>query len=399
MSQKFLSKRLSLLNESATIKMAQMARDIAAKGNDVISLSLGEPDFDTPDHIKDAAKKALDEGFTKYTPIPGHKTFVEAIIKKFKRDNNLEFSPENIMVSCGAKQCISNLMNALVDPGDEVIIFTPYWVSYFDIVSMYGGVPVCVKAGIENDFKVTPEQLEAAITDKSKVVIFSSPCNPTGSVYSKSELEALAKVIDEKSDLFVISDEIYEYINFGESHTSIGSFEIMKDQVATVNGMAKGFAMTGWRIGYMGAPAWLTKACAKIQSQVTSGAAAFSQIASAHALLSDMGPTNEMKKAFQKRKQLMIDGLREIPGIKTNDPQGAFYIFPDVSSFFGKSNGTRTITDSRSFAENLLADVYVATVAGAAFGDNDCIRISYAASEDQLKEALKRMKNYLGDFK
>ncbi len=398
MSNKFLAKRLARVNESATIKMAQMARDIASQGHDVISLSLGQPDFDTPEHVKQAAKDALDAGFTKYTPVPGHVEFVDAIIEKFKRDNNLDFTRKNIVVSCGAKQSINNLMNALVDPGDEVIIFTPYWVSYFDIVTMVGGVPVCLKASIDNDFKVTPEQLEAAITDKSKLIIFSSPCNPTGSVYTKDELHALAKVIDAKPDLFVISDEIYEYINFTEQHTSIGSFDFMKDQVATVNGMAKGFAMTGWRIGYIGAPEWLAKACSKIQSQVTSGAAAFSQIASAKALLSDMKPTEEMKAAFLRRRELMRNGLMEIPGIKTNQPQGAFYIFPDVSSFFGKSNGTVTITDSSSFATELLKGAHVATVAGSAFGDDDCIRLSYAASDEQLKEALRRMKEFLKDF-
>lgn len=399
MDSTFLAKRLELVNESATIAMAKMAREIAAQGHDVISLSLGQPDFDTPDHVKEAAKTALDNGYTNYTPVGGHPEFVEAIINKFKRDNDLDFSKENIVVSCGAKQSINNLMNALVDPGDEVIIFTPYWVSYFDIVTMVGGVPVCLKAGIENDFKVTAEQLEAAITDKSKVVIFSSPCNPTGSVYSKEELYELAKVIDKKDNLFVISDEIYEYINFGEKHTSIGSFDIMKDQVATVNGMAKGFAMTGWRIGYMGAPAWLAKACAAIQSQVTSGAASFSQKASAVALSSDMGPTKEMKKAFLKRKQIMIDGLQSIEGIKTNDPQGAFYIFPDVSSFFGKSNGEITINNSSDFAIELLKNAFVATVAGSAFGDENCIRLSYAASDEELLEALRRMKEFLKDFK
>ena len=399
MSHTLLAERLKQVNQSATIAMAQMAREIAAEGNDVISLSLGEPDFGTPKHVIQAAKDALDAGYTKYTPVPGHPEFVKAIIEKFKRDNNLDFQKENIMVSCGAKQAINNLMNALVNPGDEVIIFTPYWVSYFDIVTMVGGVPVCVKAGIDTDFKVTPEQLEAAITDKSKVIIFSSPCNPTGSVYTKDELMALANVIDKKKDLIVISDEIYEYINFGEKHTSIGSFDSMKDRVATVNGMAKGFAMTGWRIGYMGAPAWLAKACSKIQSQVTSGAASFSQKASAVAISSDMTPTKEMKAAFLRRKHLMIDGLRDIPGIKTNDPQGAFYIFPDVSSFFGKSNGTITINDSASFAIELLKNAFVATVAGSAFGDANCIRLSYAASDEKLTEALRRMKSFLADFK
>lgn len=398
MSNKFLAKRLSQVNESATIKMAQMAREIAGQGHDVISLSLGEPDFDTPDHVKQAAKDALDAGYTKYTPVPGHPEFVDAIVTKFKRDNNLEFTRKNILVSCGAKQSINNLMNALVDPGDEVIIFTPYWVSYFDIVTMVGGVPVCLKAGIEQDFKVTPEQLESTITDKSKLIIFSSPCNPTGSVYTKEELHALAKVIETRPNLFVISDEIYEYINFTDQHTSIGSFDFMKDQVITVNGMAKGFAMTGWRIGYMGAPEWIAKACSKIQSQVTSGAAAFSQIASAKAIMGDMKPTEDMKAAFLRRRDLMRAGLMDIPGIKTNLPQGAFYIFPDISSFFGKSNGKVTITDSSSFAIELLKGAHVATVAGTAFGDDNCIRLSYAASDEQLTEALRRMKAFLTEF-
>lgn len=399
MTHKFLAKRMQQVNESATIKMAQMARNIAAQGHQVISLSLGEPDFQTPNHIKEAAKEALDAGYTKYTPVSGHKDFVDAIITKFKRDNNLDFKPENIVVSCGAKQSINNLMNALVDPGDEVIIFTPYWVSYFDITTMVGGVPVCLKASIENDFKVTPEQLREAITDKTKLIIFSSPCNPTGSVYSEDELYALAKVIDEKQDLFVISDEIYEYINFGDKHASIGAINFMKDQVATVNGMAKGFSMTGWRIGYIGAPAWLAKACSKLQSQCTSGAAAFSQKASAVALLSDMGPTNEMKAAFKQRRALIIEGLNNIPGIKTNHPNGAFYIFPDISSFFGKSNGTITINNSFEFAEALLEHAHVATVAGGAFGDDNCIRISYAASEENLREALARIEGFLQAFK
>lgn len=398
MSNKILAKRMSQVNQSATIKMAQMAREIASQGHDVISLSLGEPDFDTPVHIKEAAKDALDAGYTKYTPVPGHPEFVEAIIKKFKRDNNLDFTKSNIVVSSGAKQSINNLMNALVDPGDEVIIFTPFWVSYFDIVTMVGGVPVCLKASIDQDFKVTAEQLESAITEKSKAIIFSSPCNPTGSVYSKEELEAISVVIAKHPELIVISDEIYEYINFGESHTSIGSFDNLKDQVATVNGMAKGFAMTGWRIGYMGAPEWLAKACAKIQGQVTSGANAFSQIAAGKALMADMTPTMEMKAAFVKRRELMRNGLQDIPGIKTNNPQGAFYIFPDVSSFFGKSNGTFEITDSSSFAMSLLKGAYVATVAGSAFGDNNCIRLSYAASVEQLEEALRRMKAFLSEF-
>lgn len=396
--QHFLADRLQNINESATIKMSQMARELASKGHEVISLSLGEPDFDTPDHIKEAAKEALNAGYTKYTPVPGLPEFKDAIIEKFQRDNNLQFTPDQIMVSCGAKQSISNLIQALVNPGDEVIIFTPYWVSYYDIVVMNGGLPVLLKASIEQDFKVTPEQLESAITPKTKVVLFSSPCNPTGSVYSKDELESLARVIDKKGDLFVISDEIYEYINFNKEHASIGSFDFMKDQVATVNGMAKGFAMTGWRIGYVGGPAWLVKACAKIQSQCTSGAAAFSQKASAIALTSSLEPTYVMRDAFLKRKKLIQNGLNAIPNIRTNNPDGAFYIFPDVSNFFGKSNGKVTIKDANSFAELLLTEAHVATVSGSAFGDDNCIRISYAASEATLTEALRRMENFLKDF-
>lgn len=396
--QHFLADRLQNINESATIKMSQMARELASKGHEVISLSLGEPDFDTPDHIKEAAKEALNAGYTKYTPVPGLPEFKDAIIEKFQRDNNLQFTPDQIMVSCGAKQSISNLIQALVNPGDEVIIFTPYWVSYYDIVVMNGGLPVLLKASIEQDFKVTPEQLESTITPKTKVVLFSSPCNPTGSVYSKDELESLARVIDKKGDLFVISDEIYEYINFNKEHASIGSFDFMKDQVATVNGMAKGFAMTGWRIGYVGGPAWLIKACAKIQSQCTSGAAAFSQKASAIALTSSLEPTYVMRDAFLKRKKLIQNGLNAISNIRTNNPDGAFYIFPDVSNFFGKSNGKVTIKDANSFAELLLTEAHVATVSGSAFGDDNCIRISYAASEATLTEALRRMENFLKDF-
>lgn len=393
-----LANRLDNINESATIRMAQLGREVAAQGHDVISLSLGEPDFDTPDHIKEAANQALKDGYTKYTPVPGLLEFRKAIVQKLERDNGLKYSVDNIMVSCGAKQCISNTIQALVNPGDEVIIFTPYWVSYFDIVTMNEGVPVQLKAGIDQNFKVTAEQLRAAITDKTKAILFSSPCNPTGSVFRKNELEEMAKVLEEHSEIIVISDEIYEYINFTDQHFSIASIPSMKDRTVTVNGMSKGFSMTGWRIGYMAGPSWLIQACTKIQSQCTSGAASFSQKAAAVALLSDLSPTIEMGKSFKERLQIIKDGLNTIPGFKTNDPTGAFYIFPDVSELFGKSNGTDTITDADTLSELLLTKAFVATVGGTAFGDDDCIRISYAASEQNIRDAVERIRNYLKDF-
>ena len=395
---KYLSTKLQNLSESATLMMAQKARDLRAKGKDVISLSIGEPDFDTPKHIKEAAKIALDEGYTKYTPVAGLPELRQAISDKFKRDNNLDYKPSQIVVSNGAKQSIANLMTALLNPSDEVIVFTPYWVSYFDIIKFAGGTPVLVKAGIDQDFKVSPSQVEDAITEKTKAIIFSSPCNPTGSVYSYAELEAIAKIIDKYDDLFVISDEIYEHINFLGTHTSIGTFDILKDQTITINGFSKGFSMTGWRLGYMGAPEWLAKACAKVQGQVTSGATSFGQKAAAYALNADMGSTTIMKEAFLKRKHLVKKLLNEIPGVITNDPEGAFYIFPNISSFFGKSNGVYTINNSNDFTEIILSEGHVALVAGSAFGDDDCFRLSYAASEDTLIEAIKRIKEVLSRF-
>jgi len=394
----YLSKKLQNMSESATLKMAQKARDLAAQGKDVISLSIGQPDFDTPEHIKEFAKKALDEGYTKYTPVPGLPVLREAIANKFKRDNKLDYTKDQIVVSNGAKQTIANIMLALLNPGDEVIIFTPYWVSYNDIVRFAGGTPVFVKAGIEKDFKVTPEQLEAAINPKSKIVIFSSPCNPTGSVYSHDELQALAKVIDKYDNLFVVSDEIYEHINFLGKHTSIGQFDIVKDQTITVNGFSKGFAMTGWRLGYMGAPEWLAKACAKVQGQFTSGANAFGQKAAADALMGDMGPTEDMKAAFLRRKKLVLSLIRDIPGITCNDPDGAFYIFPNISKLFGKTNGLLTINSSNDFSNIILSEAHVAIVAGEAFGDKECFRLSYAAADEQLVEALRRIKEVLQNF-
>jgi aspartate aminotransferase len=392
----YLSEMVSNMAESETIKMAQMARDIAAKGHDVISLSLGEPDFDTPVHIKNAAKKALDDGYTKYTPVPGLVELREAIVRKFKRDNDLDFELNQIVVSNGAKQTIANCCLALLNPGDEVIIFAPYWVSYKAIVDMVQAVPVPVTAGIEQDYKPTPQAIEAAITDKTKLVIFSSPCNPTGSLFTKSELKAIAGIFAKHPHIHIISDEIYEYINFtDEGHTSLGSFEEVKDQVVTVNGFAKGFAMTGWRLGYMGGPAWLAEACSKIQGQFTSGATSFGQKAAAVALDSDLSPTYAMRDAFRHRKDLVLKLLSEIPGMKVNQPKGAFYIFPDISDFFGKSDGETTIHNDDEFCTYLMNKAFVGTVAGSAFGAPNCFRISYAASEEQLKEALRRMKEVL----
>jgi len=390
-----LSQLVLQMSESATIKMAQMARDLAAEGHDVISLSLGEPDFDTPQHIKDAAIQALADGYTKYTPVPGLVELRKSIVTKFKRDNNLDFDISQIVVSNGAKQSIANLCLALLNKGDEVVILAPYWVSYSAIVKMVGATPIPVSGGIEKDFKVTGEQLKEAITENTKMVLFSSPCNPTGSVYTHDELKDLSEVISKHENITIVSDEIYEYINFTNKHVSIGTFENVKDRTVTVNGFAKGFAMTGWRLGYIGAPTWVAKACAKIQGQFTSGATAFGQMAGAHALSSDLTPTHKMKEAFQKRRDLVKSLLDEIPGIKTNNPQGAFYFFPDISSFFGKTDGKATINNSVEFCEYLLQNAHVAAVAGSAFGDNNCFRISYAASEAQLTEAMRRVKEAL----
>lgn len=394
-----LSNRVLNMEESATLKMAQMARDLKAKGHDVISLSIGEPDFDTPTHIKEAAKKALDEGYTKYTPVPGLPVLKKAIQTKFKRDNDLAFELNQIVVSNGAKQTISNICHALLNEGDEVIILAPYWVSYSEIVKMAGGVPVVLAAEIDTDFKVAPEAIEAAITDKTKILLFSSPCNPTGSVYTSDDLAAIAKVIGKHPNIQIISDEIYEYINFTGKHVSIGAFEAVKDQTITVNGFSKGFAMTGWRLGYMGAPAWVAAACSKIQGQVTSGATAFGQVAAAHALTSDLTPTHKMRAAFLERRELVRSLLSDIPGFKVNNPQGAFYIFPDVSHYFGKSNGTTTVNNSDDFCEYLLTKAYVAVVTGSAFGAPNCFRLSYAASEEQLKEAIKRIAEAVAELK
>ena len=386
-----LSDRVLAMEESATLKMAKMARELGAQGHDVIALSLGEPDFDTPEHIKEAAKRALDDGYTKYTPVNGLLELREAICRKFKRDNNLDFKPSQIVVSNGAKQSIANLCMALLNPGDEAILFAPYWVSYSAIVQVAGGTPVALKAGIEQDFKVTAEQLAEAINDKTRIVLFSSPCNPTGSVYTYDELKAIADVIARYPHVTVISDEIYEHINFTGKHMSIGTFESVRDRTVTVNGFSKGFAMTGWRLGYIGAPEHIAQACTKIQGQNTSGATSFGQKAAAHALDADMKPTDDMRERFLARRDLIVDLLKQIPGMSVNLPTGAFYVFPNVSAFFGKNYNGKVIENSDDLALYLLGEAHVATVAGSAFGDPECLRISYAASDDDIKEAVRRI--------
>lgn len=394
--QSILSDRVLHLAESETLKMARMARELRALGHDVISLSLGEPDFDTPDHIKEAAYQALKDGYTKYTPVAGLPELTKAISEKFKRDNDLDYRPEQIVVSNGAKQTVYNLCQALLNPGDEVVVLAPYWVSYWEIVKLSGGVPVPVYAGVERDFKPTPQQISDAITERTKFVLFSSPCNPTGTVFDRDELQAYADAIAPHKHVLIVSDEIYEYINFTHEHVSIGSFPNVKDRTVTINGFAKGFAMTGWRLGYMGAPKYLADACSKIQGQVTSGASSFGQKAGAVALMSDLTPTETMREAFRERRDIVISMLEEIPGIKTNHPDGAFYIFPDISAFFGKTDGHTTIRNADDFCDYVMSNAYVGLVSGTAFGDPNCFRLSYAASEAQLREAIKRMKNVLG---
>lgn len=391
-TKSILSDRILNMQESATIAMAQMARDLKAKGHDVISLSLGEPDFDTPEHIKEAAIQALKDGFTKYTPVPGLPELRTAIVNKFKRDNDLDFDINQIVVSNGAKQSIANLCLTMLNQGDEAVILAPYWVSYYEIVRLGGGTPVPVFAGFDQDFKITAEQLRAAITPRTKFILFSSPCNPTGSVYSHDELKAIADVVAEYEDLYIISDEIYEYISFAGKHVSIGAFDNVRDRTITVNGFSKGFAMTGWRLGYLGAPLPIAKACAKMQGQFTSGATAFGQKAAAYALEADMTPTYKMREAFERRRNLVVSSLKEIPGFKVNNPQGAFYVFPDISNYFGKTDGTTTINNADDFAQYILLNAHVAIVTGSAFGAPNCFRLSYAASEEKLIEAIKRIK-------
>jgi len=390
-----VSDLLNSITESATLAMARMSRELAQKGHKVVSLSLGEPDFDTPGFIKNAAKQALDENITHYPPVNGFLDVRQAIAKKFERDNGLKYSADQIVISTGAKQALGNAIFALVNPGDEVIMPSPYWVSYSELVKIAGGVVVEVLATVENDFKITPEQLSAAITDKTKLIIYSSPCNPTGSVYNETELQAFADIIERKEDLYVISDEIYELINFTGKTPSIAQFGNMIDRTITVNGVSKAFAMTGWRIGYIGAPKWIADACTKMQGQITSGPNSIAQMATKAAVEADANVVDFMIKTFHKRRDLVYDLLKQIPNIKINLPEGAFYFFPDVSAYFGKRYGDKVINNATDLSMYMLEKELVAVVTGEAFGDANCIRISYAASEEILTEAITRIKRAL----
>ncbi len=395
MEQNKLAKRLETLSESQTIGMSKLSRELSAKGFDVINLSLGEPDFITPLHIREAAKKAIDDGFTFYAPISGFAELRAAISEKFKRENNLDYASDQIVVSTGAKQSIANVVLSLVNPGDEVIIPLPYWVSYIEIVKLAEGKTVPIYTTIQSDFKISPEQLENAITPKTKLFIFSSPCNPTGTVYTKDELKSLAEVFSRHPHVFILSDEIYEHINFLDKHQSIAQFEEVRDRVIIVNGVSKGYAMTGWRIGYIGAPKFIAAACDKIQGQVTSAASSISQKAAETAVAKYNEPTLEMQLAFRRRRDLVLKMLKEIPGLIVNEPKGAFYVFPDVSSYFGKKDGDVQINNSSELCMYLLHKGLVSTVTGDAFGSPNCIRISYAASDEKLKEAMTRIKTAL----
>jgi len=393
-SPSFMSKladRITHLSESQTIAMAKLSRELQDQGHDIISLSLGEPDFITPDDIRESAKKAIDEGFTKYSPIAGFIDLRQAISDKFKNENNLEFSPDQIVVSTGAKQSIANVVLSLVNPGDEVIVPAPYWVSYTQIIKLAEGKSVFIPSTVETDYKVTAEQIRKTITPKTKMFVFSSPCNPSGSVYTKEELAAIADVIAEFDDLYVLSDEIYEHINFSGKHESIAQFENMKDRVIVVNGVSKGYAMTGWRIGYIGAPKWIAQACDKMQGQFTSGTSSISQKAATAALRSGSSFYDMMRKSYLRRRDLVVSMLNKVPGMKVNIPMGAFYVFPDVSSFFGKTYNQTVIKNATDLSMFLLNNAKVSVVTGEAFGDKNCIRISYATSDDLLKEAMTRI--------
>ena len=395
-----VSERLNRLTESATLAMARMSRELKAEGHDIISLSLGEPDFDTPDFIKESAKKAIDDNFSHYTPVPGLLELREAICTKFKRDNNLDFTPEQIVTSTGAKHSLANLCLCLLNPEDEVLLPCPYWVSYAEIIKLAEGVPVEISSTIASDFKVSAEQIEKAITPKTKLLMFSSPCNPSGTVYTKDELATIAKMLEKYPDIYIVSDEIYEHINFTNAHFSIGTIPSMKDRTITVNGVSKGFAMTGWRVGFIGAPLWIAKACNKVQGQVTSATCAIAQKATETAMLAEpKSVTTDMKDTFLKRRDMLLEKLNEIPEVKCNIPKGAFYIFPDVSYYFGKKDGEKTIENANDLCMYLLNKAHVALVSGAAFGNPECIRISYAATDEKLIEAAKRMKEKLAQLK
>ena len=394
--KQYLSDRINAMEVSATLGMAAKTRELKAEGKDIIGLSLGEPDFDIPNFIKEAAIEAIQQNYSKYTPIDGYLELREAICEKFKRDNNLNYKPSQIVVSTGAKQCLANVALAMLNPGDEVIFPAPYWVSYKEIAKMAGGVPIEVHTTIENNFKITPAQLEAAITSKTKMVWFNTPCNPSGSIYNKAELEALAVVLRKHPHIFILSDEIYEYINFtNERVTSIAEIDSLYEHTITINGMSKAFAMTGWRIGYMGAPEWIAKACSKVQGQITSGTNAIAQRASIAALKAPKSKIQYMVDEFKRRRDLVLQLLSEIHGFRLNVPEGAFYVFPNVSHFFGKTLRGRIINNATDFSLYLLEEAMVATVTGEAFGDANCIRFSYAASENDLREAIRRIKESL----
>ena len=389
----YLSERVKNLATSQTLAMAAKARELRGQGKDVIGLSLGEPDFNIPDFIKEAAKKAIDENYNSYTPVDGYLDLKKAIIKKFERDNGLIYSPSQIVVSTGAKQALYNIASVLINPGDEVILPCPYWVSYADIVKLKGGIPVEVKTDIENDFKMTGAQLENAITEKTKMIWFSSPCNPSGSVYSDEELSALSKVLEDNENIFIVSDEIYEHINYKGGHNSIGTYNAVKDRTITVNGVSKAFAMTGWRIGYIGAPEWIARACNKVQGQVTSGANCIAQRAVITALNENPDKIEYMVEEFKARRDLILELLGEIKGFNCNIPDGAFYVFPDISHYFGRTIDGFEINNASDMSMFLLEKALVATVTGNAFGNPNCIRISYAASKEQIVEAVKRIKS------
>jgi len=393
----YLSDRINNLSESATLKMTKLGRELAAKGVNVISLSVGEPDFNTPEHVKDAAKKALDENWTRYSPVPGYPELRQAIVNKLKTENNLDYDISQIVVSTGAKQSLSNVILTLINPGDEVVIPTPYWVSYSEMVVLAEGKSVFINTEIENNFKITPAQLEAAITPKTKLFMFSSPNNPTGTVYSKDELAALAEVFEKHPQIFILSDEIYEHINFVDKHESIAQFDSIKDRVIIINGFSKAFAMTGWRLGYIAANKTIAAANDKLQGQTTSGTCSISQRAGIVAYEQGLESVNKMKEAFARRRQLVFDLLSDIPGVRTNLPEGAFYFFPEISSFFGKKDQDgNIIKNSSDLALYLLNVGHVATVGGDSFGNDNYIRLSYAASDESLIEALKRIKEALG---
>lgn len=394
-----LSNRLNRLAPSQTLAMSQKSGEMKAQGIDVINMSVGEPDFNTPDHIKEAAKKAVDENFSRYSPVPGYMDLRKAIVAKLKNENNLDYTTSEILVSSGAKQSVCNTVMALVNDGEEVIIPAPYWVSYPQMVKLAGGTPVIVNAGFEQNFKMTPEQLEAAITPKTRMLILCSPSNPTGSIYTKDELEALAEVIKRHDDLFVLADEIYEHINYVGKHESIAQFPGMKERTIIVNGVSKAYAMTGWRIGFIAAPEWIVKGCNKLQGQYTSGPCSVSQKAAEAAYTTSQECVETMRKAFERRRDLIVKLAKEIPGLEVNCPQGAFYLFPKCSGFYGKSYEGKTINNSTDLAMFLLEEGHVATVGGDAFGDPECFRMSYATSDDNIREAMRRIKETLAKLK